>query len=92
MGIAGAGYVDKDPAKGVTVNLVSRQKLVMPATLRVDFADGTQRDVRLPVETWRYSATPKLTLDTNKRIAKLELDPDHKLPDADRGNNSYVMP
>lgn len=92
MGITGARYVDNDPAKGVTVNLVSRQKLVMPATLRVDFADGTRRDVRLPVETWRFSATPTVTLDTTKRIAKLELDPEHKLPDADRSNNTYPMP
>lgn len=91
MGITGASYVDNDPVKGVTVNLVSRQKLVMPATLRVDFADGTHRDIRLPVETWRFSATPKVTLDTGKRIAKLELDPDHKLPDADRSNNDYAM-
>jgi hypothetical protein len=91
MGVTGASYVDNDPAKGVTVNLVSKQKLVMPATLRVDFADGSHRDIRLPVETWRFSATPKLTLDTDRRIAKLELDPDHKLPDADRSNNSYTM-
>lgn len=92
IGIAGASYVDQDPAKGVVVNLVSKQKLVMPATLRVDFADGTHRDVRVPVETWRYSATPKLTLDTTKVIKTLMLDPEHKLPDADRGNNSYAMP
>ena len=91
MGVTGANYVDNDPAKGVTVTLESKQKLVMPATLRVDFSDGTHRDVRLPVETWRFSATPKLTLDTSKSIAKLELDPDHKLPDADRSNNSYAM-
>ncbi|MDE2316672.1 MAG: M1 family peptidase, partial [Xanthomonadaceae bacterium] len=80
-----------DPAKGVVVNLVSRQKLVMPATLRVDFADGTHRDIRLPVETWRFSGTPKVTLPTTRRIAKLELDPGHKLPDADRSNDSYTM-
>ena len=91
MGITGASYVDNDPAKGVTVNLISKQKLVMPATLRIDFADGTHRDIRLPVETWRFSATPTITLETTKRIAKLELDPDHKLPDADRSNNSYAM-
>jgi hypothetical protein len=91
MGVGGASYVDNDPAKGATVNLVSKQKLVMPATLRVDFADGSHRDLRVPVEAWRQSGTPKITLDTGKRIAKLELDPDHKLPDADRSNNSYTM-
>ncbi|HWU77631.1 MAG TPA: M1 family metallopeptidase [Rhodanobacter sp.] len=92
IGVTGASYVDNDPGKGATVNLVSKQKLVMPATLRIDFADGTHEDMRVPVEAWRQSGRPKITLATSKRIAKLTLDPDHKLPDADRSNNSYAMP
>ncbi|WP_243042093.1 M1 family metallopeptidase [Dyella sedimenti] len=92
MGVSAASYVDNDPAKGVSVTLASRQKLVMPATLRIDYADGSHEDVRVPVETWRQSATPKLALPTTKRISKLTLDPEHKLPDADRGNNSLTMP
>lgn len=92
MGITGASYVDKGAAKGVVVNLVSKQKLVMPATLRIAFTDGSHLDVRVPVETWRFGATPKLTLDTRKPIKSLTLDPDHRLPDADRANNGYTMP
>ncbi|MFC4525947.1 M1 family metallopeptidase [Dyella halodurans] len=92
MGVSGASYVDKDPAKGVTITFASKQKLVMPATLRIDFVDGSHRDVRVPVEIWRQSATPSLTLNTSARIKQLTLDPDHKLPDADRSNNSFVMP
>lgn len=92
MGISGAGYVDNDPAKGVQVTFASKQKLVMPATLRIDYADGSHEDVRVPVEAWRQSATPKLALHTSKKIAKLTLDPEHKLPDADRANNIYAMP
>jgi hypothetical protein len=92
MGVSAASYVDNNPAKGVEVTLISKQKLVMPATLRVDFADGSHQDLPVPVETWRQSATPKLVLQTTRRVAKLTLDPDHKLPDADRGNNSFKMP
>jgi aminopeptidase N len=92
LGVSAASYVDNDPAKGVSVTLVSRQKLAMPATLRIDYADGSHEDVRVPVETWRQSATPKLALPTTKRVSKLTLDPEHKLPDADRGNNSLTMP
>lgn len=87
MGIASAAYVDGDPAKGLRVQLVSRQKLVMPATLRIAFADGSHRDIRVPVEAWRFGAAPTLTLDTVAAVAKLTLDPGHNLPDADRGNN-----
>ncbi|WP_430392249.1 M1 family metallopeptidase [Dyella sp. 20L07] len=92
MGISSASYVDNNPAKGVVVMLTSKQKLVMPATLRIDFADGSHQDMRVPVEAWRQSATPKLALQTTQRIKSLTLDPDHKLPDADRGNNSLTMP
>lgn len=92
MGISAASYVDNDTAKGVQVTFTSKQKLVMPATLRIDYADGSHEDVRVPVEAWRQSATPKLALHTTRKIAKLTLDPEHKLPDADRGNNGYVMP
>ncbi|EIL89102.1 M1 family metallopeptidase [Rhodanobacter sp. 115] len=91
MGVTGASYVDNDPSKGVTVSLVSKQKLVMPATLRIDFTDGTHQDMRVPVEAWRFNGTPKITLDTTKAIKQLTLDPDHKLPDADRSNNSFAM-
>jgi len=92
MAVTGASYVDNDAAKGVQVSFASKQKLVMPATLRVDYADGSHEDIRVPVEAWRQSATPKLALHTSKRIKTLTLDPEHKLPDADRGNNSFTMP
>ncbi len=92
LGITGATYIKDDPANGAQVMLVSKQKLVMPATLRVDYADGSHEDIRIPVEAWRQSATPKLALRTTKRIGKLTIDPDHKLPDADRANNSFSMP
>ncbi|WP_243050517.1 M1 family metallopeptidase [Dyella sp. RRB7] len=92
MGISAASYVDNDPAKGMAVTLISKQKLVMPATLRIDFADGSHQDLRVPVESWSLSATPKLVVPTIQRVVRLTLDPDHKLPDADRGNNSFKMP
>jgi len=92
MGITSASYVDGDPAKGVKVQLVSRQKLVMPATLRLVFADGSQRNLRVPVEAWRYGGTPSITVDSNQPVTQLTLDPDHALPDADRSNNDYRVP
>ena len=92
MGITGASYIDNDPAKGIKVQLLSRQKLVMPATLRLVFADGSQRNLRVPVEAWRYGGTPSITVDSNQPVTQLTLDPDHALPDADRSNNDYRVP
>ncbi|HBK47258.1 MAG TPA: peptidase M1 [Xanthomonadaceae bacterium] len=87
MGIREARYVDHDPGKGAVVTLSSRQKLVMPATLRVDLADGSHLDRRIPVETWMQKAAPEVILPTTQRILHVTLDPDAKLPDADRSDN-----
>ncbi|WP_024938718.1 M1 family metallopeptidase [Xanthomonas arboricola] len=87
MGISEARYVDHDPAKGLQLTLRSRQKLVMPVTVRVDLADGSHLDHRVPVETWLQNTAPKLTLPTTQKVLHVTLDPDHALPDAQRGDN-----
>ena len=92
LGVRGLAYVDGDPAKGLEVTLESLRKLVMPATLRIGFPDGTHEDVRVPVEAWMQGGTPRLTLATTRPVARVEVDPDRRLPDADRGNNARPMP
>ncbi|WP_294285299.1 M1 family metallopeptidase [uncultured Sphingomonas sp.] len=68
------------------VRVTSRDRLVMPATLRVTYANGTTRDVRLPAETWIRQASTADSVPAGT-VVKAELDPDHKLPDRDRSNN-----
>ncbi|KTF34405.1 M1 family metallopeptidase [Xanthomonas vesicatoria] len=87
MGIARAQYVDHDPAKGLQLTLRSRQKLVMPVTVRVDLADGSHLDRRVPVESWLQNTAPTLTLPTTQKVLHVTLDPDHALPDADRSDD-----
>ncbi|PPU40303.1 M1 family metallopeptidase [Xanthomonas arboricola] len=87
MGISEAHYVDHDPAKGLQLTLRSSQKLVMPVTVRVDLADGSHLDRRVPVETWLQNTAPRLTLPTTQKVLHVTLDPDHVLPDAQRGDN-----
>lgn len=87
MGVREAHYVDNDPGKGLLVTLGSRQKLVMPATLRVDLADGSHLDQRVPVEAWLQQKAPQVKLPTHQKVLHVSLDPDAKLPDADRSDN-----
>ncbi len=68
------------------VRVTSRDRLVMPATLRVTYANGTTRDVRLPAETWIRQASTAVPVPAGT-VVKVELDPDHNLPDRDRSNN-----
>jgi len=90
MGVKSASYVDTDPGKGLTVTLESVQKLVMPATLRIQLADGSHLDRRIPVEAFLQGA-PTLIVPTRQKVLSITIDPDHKLPDADRSNNTLTM-
>jgi hypothetical protein len=83
-------FPDKAPFKGSLVTVQSLDKMVMPATLRVTFADGKSRDIRLPAETWIRQASTNVPVVTDSPVVKAVLDPDHKLPDKDRKNNEVA--
>jgi hypothetical protein len=83
-------YVDKDPSKGAIITLENRDRLVMPATVQIDFKDGTHRRVQLPAETWIRSAQHSLRLDSSAPIVRVTVDPDHVIPDKDRSNNVII--
>ncbi len=87
MGIASATYADHDPAKGLVVTLVNHGWLVMPASLRVSAANGTETRITVPVEAWMKGNQVKVTLPTHGTVRTVALDPDHKLPDTNRGDN-----
>ena len=72
------------------VRVVSRDKLVMPVTLRVTYRDGRTSDVALPAETWIRQSATDIPVPRGD-LASAELDPDHKLPDRDRSNNTIVQ-
>jgi len=76
--------VAKDGTPLVTVQ--SRDQLVMPATLRVSYADGKTIDIRLPAEAWIRQDSSVVPVRRGK-VKSVELDPDHVLPDRDRTNN-----
>ncbi len=84
--------VGGDPAKGTAITVASRDKLVMPITLRVDFRDGTHRDYRLPAESWIRQPTTTITVESGKVVTRATLDPDHHIPDRDRSNDWMMAP
>jgi hypothetical protein len=69
------------------VTLSNRGQLVLPTTVEVTFTDGTKTRTRLLVETWLSKSTYTWTLENKTPIASVVVDPDHQLPDEDRGNN-----
>ncbi|MDE2013055.1 MAG: M1 family metallopeptidase [Alphaproteobacteria bacterium] len=85
-------YNAGDPTKGATVTVSSLDRLILPATLQVDFTDGTKDSIRIPAEAWIQKTEVSVPVYSTKKIAQVVLDPDHAIPDADRGNNELKGP
>jgi hypothetical protein len=71
---------------GDSVTLENKDPLVLPATLGVKYTDGTTATVRIPVEAWEKSGS--MTWTGEKPVASATIDPEHVLPDDDRGDNT----
>jgi len=79
-------------AGGTLVTVENRDPMVLPVTLRIDYADGSHDDIRLPAETWIRQAASDVVIAPGKRVVRATLDPDHHLPDRDRSNNMLAIP
>jgi len=82
---------EKTTVPGTQIVISSRDKLVMPATLRVTFDDGTHRDVRLEADSWIRNPTVSVFIEAGKTVVSAEIDPDHRIPDKDRSNNLFKV-
>jgi hypothetical protein len=89
MAVEGVAYVGGDPAKGAKVTIANLDKLVLPTTLEVVYADGKTVDVAVPVETWMLRSRAEVALPGGPSIVSATLDPRHLIPDKDRSNNRW---
>ncbi|HEX5264319.1 MAG TPA: M1 family metallopeptidase [Phenylobacterium sp.] len=89
LAVTDVQYVGGDPSNGAKVTVANLGQLVLPATLRVTYKTGEKREVRVPVETWMQSGSRVFAFDAGPAIADVTIDPDHRLPDRDRTNNSF---
>jgi hypothetical protein len=89
LAVTGVRYVDGDAKKGSIVTIANLDRLVMPAVVVVEYADGSTRAFRLPVETWLKKKTIDIDFDSTALVAKVTIDPDHIIPDKQRANNNF---
>jgi Peptidase family M1 domain len=83
------GYADDKPEMGGEITLENLEKMVMPVTVLVKEANGKEHKIDLPVEIWQRGAEWKFTVPTTSEIKEVILDPDKKLPEWDRDNNTW---
>ncbi|HZY35781.1 MAG TPA: M1 family metallopeptidase, partial [Mucilaginibacter sp.] len=82
-------YVKDNPANGVYITLVNKEKMAMPVDLKIIQANGKTETLCLPVNIWQRSSVWTFLYPSTSLIQSIELDPDKQLPDIDRSNNLY---
>jgi hypothetical protein len=72
------------------VDLKNVGGLVMPLIFKVEYADGTSEEIRIPAEIWRYNnfEVSKLIV-ARKEVKAIVLDPNLETADADLSNNFF---
>ena len=78
----------------VTVAYANRARGVLPIRARFTLSDGSKVDYNYPAEVWSTNTTRYVRqyTFTGKTPVKIELDPDKRLIDTDRSNNTWTAP
>jgi hypothetical protein len=80
-----------DAAKGAYVLLENLEHMAMPVWVRVKEQNGKVHNIKLPVEVWQKGDKYTLRVNSTSKIKSVEADPDKKLPDANRDNNTLKV-
>ncbi len=78
----------------VVVAFGNRERGVLPIRAHFTFTDGSTEDYNYPAEVWSTN-TVRYVRRYNfvgKTLAKLEIDPESRIPDITRANNTWTAP
>ena len=89
MKVKEVNYIDDNAEKGSEITIETLEKMVMPVTVLVKESNGKEHKIDLPVEIWQRGAEWRFTATTTSEIKEVILDPDKKLPEWERSNNSW---
>jgi hypothetical protein len=87
--VKGVKYIDNKAENGSEITIENLEKMVMPVIVVVKEANGKEHKINLPVEVWQRGAEWTFSVQTTSEVKEVVLDPDKKLPDYNRGNNSW---
>jgi len=87
--VSAVKYVDGDSTKGALITIDNLDKMAMPVILKISDVSGHSEVMKLPVDIWERGSSWTFKYPSTTRLAAIELDPDHVLPDENRANNSW---
>lgn len=75
----------------VAVQYGNRERGVLPIRVRFTFTDGSTENFKYPAEVWSTNSVAYVRQYSfpGKKLAKVELDPDHLLLDINRADNTW---
>ncbi len=73
------------------VSVRHKTDLILPVELKVIFADGSSTLQRIPVEAFFKQDFVVVATSEDKEVVEIILDPDQRLPDINRDNNSWKL-
>ncbi len=75
-----------------TVVFANLQRGVLPIRARFTFSDGSTQDFNYPAEVWSTNSMEYLRYYefTGKKLAKIEIDPEKRMLDLKRANNTWM--
>jgi hypothetical protein len=78
----------------VTVVYGNRARGVLPIRARLTLSDGSKVDYDYPAEVWSTNTVHYIRQYrfNGKRVVKVEIDPEKRIPDIDRSNNTWMAP
>ena len=82
-------YKKGDITNGIEVTIENLEKMVMPVKVKVIETNGTEHVLSLPVEIWQRGAKWTFDVPTTSEVKQVSVDPEKKLPDFDRANNTW---
>jgi len=75
---------------GYHIEIDNNGRIPMPVPLTITLKNGHTLHRNIDVDVWLDGSTSTtLTMNTNSPIVKVEIDPDHHFPDANRRNNTW---
>ena len=78
----------------VIVAFGNRERGVLPIRARFTFSDGSTESHDYPAEVWSTNSVRYIRRFSvaGKTLAKVEIDPEERIPDIARGNNTWMAP
>jgi hypothetical protein len=85
-------YRNNQPINGGFITIENLEKMPMPVTIFIKEVNGNQLTLNLPVEIWQRGSVYYFSIPTTSEIIEVTIDPDKKLPDYNRANNTWKKP